>query len=247
MLFNGTGLSLPEQLEAVKRAGYDAYEFWGWESKDLDELAALQRRLGLALSAFCTTGVPLVDPRRREEMLDGLAASIGAAQKLGCRTLIGLAGQTLPDLDRATQLESVVDGLKAAAPLLEKAGVTLVLEPLNTLVNHKGHFLSRSDEAFAIVREVASTHVKVLFDLYHQQVTEGNLILNATNALEWVGHFHLADHPGRHEPGTGEIHYGNVLAAIREKGYNGYCGLEYAPTGGAEDSLRQFLAQYNTP
>jgi hydroxypyruvate isomerase len=116
------------------------------------------------------------------------------------------------------------------------------VEPLNIAVNHKGYYLYSSAEGFDIIRAVGSPNVKLLYDIYHQQVTEGNLIQTITENIELIGHFHVADVPGRHEPGTGEINYANVLKAIDETGYNGYVGLEYAPKASALESLRKVKA-----
>ena len=112
-------------------------------------------------------------------------------------------------------------------------------------MDHAGYYLSRSDEAAEIVNSVDSPNVKILFDIYHQQISEGNLIPNIRAYQELIGHFHLADHPGRHEPGTGEINYHNVLKAIRDVGYDGFVGLEYWPSGeNHEATLRDVVKNY---
>lgn len=115
------------------------------------------------------------------------------------------------------------------APFLEEAGVTLVVEPLNILVDHPGYYLYSSEEAFQIIDEVGSPNVKVLFDIYHQQIMEGNLISRIQRNINKIGHFHAADNPGRHELYMGEIQYLNVFRAIEETGYRGYIGFEYFP------------------
>ncbi len=124
---------------------------------------------------------------------------------------------------------AIVAALRAGAPLCEDAGVTMVLEPLNVLVDHAGYYLVTSAEGFQIVDEVGSPAVKLLYDVYHQQITEGNLIATITANVGRIGHLHVADVPGRHEPGTGEINYRNVLRAVEAAGYAGYVGLEYQP------------------
>ena len=123
--------------------------------------------------------------------------------------------------------------------------MTLVIEPLNVLVNHKGHYLSTSTEGFQILGEVGSPNIQLLFDIYHQQITEGNLIQNITRNIEKIGHFHVADVPGRHEPGTGEINYSNVFGAIVKAGYTGFVGLEMWPTIDQATAIRQTLALFN--
>jgi hydroxypyruvate isomerase len=150
-------------------------------------------------------------------------------------------GQEIPEKPRHEQRANIVAALKAGAPIAEEAGVTLVLEPLNVLVNHKGYYLATSAEAFDILREVDSPNVKLLFDIYHQQITEGNLIANITANIGLIGHFHAADNPGRNELGTGEINYANVFKAIAATGYAGYVGLEYLPLADPAETLRGAL------
>lgn len=231
---------LQEGIALAKKAGYDTCEFWSWWDKDLDAVEKALRENQMSLSTMCTYFIPLNDPQKRQAFLDGLAETLKAAQKLGCKSIITQVGQEQPHLSREEQMQSVIDGLKACVPMLEQTGITLALEPLNTRFDHPGYFLTRSDEAFAIVREVNSPYVKVLFDIYHQQISEGNLIPNLTENVEWIGHIHVAGHPGRHEPfGRNEIHYPSVLAALKEAGYTGAVGLEYFPLLDAMESLRQ--------
>ena len=239
-LFGGT--PMPDAIALAAQTGAQAYEFWGWWGLDLDEVAQAQALHGLKLSAMCTKMVPLTVPARRGEYLAGLVESLAAAKKLGCRTLISQVGAEQADMSRDAQHTSIVEGLRACVPLLEAADVTLVIEPLNTLINHRGYYLARSDEAFDIVKEVGSPHVKVLFDVYHQQVTEGNLINNLTQNVEWIGHIHIAGHPGRHEIlGRNEIHYPSVLEALREAGYRGAVGLEYIPLKDPVEGVKALL------
>ena len=125
---------------------------------------------------------------------------------------------------------SLVEGLREVAPLLEQSGITLVIEPLNERVNHPGYYLVRSDEAFQIIDEVNSNNIKVVFDIYHQQISEGDLIENIRKNIKKIGHFHAAGNPGRHELQKGEIAYAYVFDQIQAMGFTGYVGLEYWPT-----------------
>lgn len=224
------GMPTHETLEHVKQAGIGAFEFWGWWDKDLKAIQEAQSQLGLDIAACCTHFVSLVDPARRAEYLDGLQRSVETAKTLKCPTLISQVGDFLSGVDRDQQRQSLIDGLVAAAPLLETAQVTLVIEPLNEQVDHPGYYLIRSDEAFDIVKQVNSPRVKVVFDIYHQQISEGHLIHNITQNIDWIGHFHAAGNPGRHELTVGEINYPAVFDAIKATSYNGYVGLEYWPT-----------------
>lgn len=162
----------------------------------------------------------------REAFIASFAETAAAAKALGVPNIIATPGNERQGVSRREQHDIVTETLKCLAPMAEEAGVQIVLEPLNVLVDHAGSFLSTSSEAFEMVREVNSPNVKVLFDIYHQQITEGNLIRNITENIEWIGHFHIADNPGRLEPGTGEINYRNVFAAIRETGYDGWLAFE---------------------
>ncbi len=235
-------LSIPERIAQVKAAGMDGVEFWSWENKDTAELKDGAKQHGIEIAAFCTRFCSLVDPQRRAEYLEGLKASIPIARELNCTNLITQTGAELPDVSREDQKESLIAGLRECVPLLEDNGITLLVEPLNILVDHKGYFLYRSEEAFEIIRAVDSPYVKVLYDVYHQQITEGNLIPTIQENIDLIGHFHVADHPGRTEPGTGEINYRRVFEAIAETGYDGWVGMEFRPTIAAVDALRQVVA-----
>jgi len=236
-------LPFVERIQAVKEAGLPAFEFWGWSKKDLEAVRRAQDQTGLALSAFCVEYEgALVDSGCRDAFVAGVRSSLAPAKRMGVNTLIVTVGNALAGVPRETQHAAIVAGLRAAAPAAEDAGVTLVLEPLNTLVDHKGYYLATSAEGFQIVDEVNSPAVKLLFDIYHQQITEGNLIANITAGIDRIGHFHSADVPGRYEFGVGEINYKNVLARIDEAGYTGFVGLEYRPSTTSEESLRRVKA-----
>lgn len=241
------GVDESEAIARVDHAGIGAFEFWGWWEKDLDAILAARDKHSMTVAACCTRFVSLVDPKRRGEYLRGLTESIAAANKLGCRTLISQVGDLCPDLPRDLQHQSLVEGLAEAAPLLEQAGVTLVIEPLNDLVDHAGYYLVRSDEAFEIIDAVGSDNVKVVFDIYHQQISEGHVIDRLTKRIDAIGHFHAAGNPGRHELTRGELNYPEIFAAIAATNYDGYVGLEYWPKSDPDASLRQAAAMVSSP
>lgn len=237
-------LSLPEAIRKIHSLGYSAFEFWSWWDQDLQAIAAAQRETALRAVGFCTRMIPLNDPDMRPSYIQGLLDSIEVAKQLNCPLLISQVGQEIASLSREEQHRSIVEGLSVCAPILERAGITLVIEPLNTLVDHQGYYLSRSDEAFEIVRQVDSPHVKVLFDIYHQQITEGNLVQNLTANIEQIGHIHIAGNPGRHEPfGNSEVHYPTVIHALQAAGYDGAIGLEYFPLLPPEQGLMDIVRQ----
>ena len=235
------GKKLEEAMTAIKEAGFAHYEFWSWWDQDVDAIAAAQARTGLKPAALCTFFIPLTEPERREEYIEGLKKTIEVAKKLGCPTLISQLGNDT-GAPRSQQHASIVEGLRACTPLLEEAGLVLTIEPLNTLVNHPGYYLTSSIEGFEIVREVGSPNVRLLYDIYHQQIMEGQLIANSTANIDLIGHFHAAGNPGRHElllPN--EIHYPSVFAALKSSGYTGAIGLEYAPVGNPVEGLKALL------
>lgn len=231
-----------DRIGKVAAVGLKAFEFWGWGNKDIDAIKAAKNKYGLQVATFGSdVGGALVDPANRAKLPDGMKKSVEVAKKLDCKCLLVTTGNEMAGVERAKQHQSIVDGLKVAAKIVEDAGIMLALEPLNILVNHKGYYLATSQEGFQIIDEVGSPNVKLLFDIYHQQITEGNLIANITGNIGKISHFHVADVPGRHEPGTGEINYRNVFKAISEAGYGDFVGLEYWPVGSDNDSLKALL------
>ncbi|MCL9814284.1 hydroxypyruvate isomerase family protein [Natranaeroarchaeum aerophilus] len=228
------------RIERASAAGADAIEFWDWREKDLEAVAAAADREGLPIVG-CTAGGTLTDPASVEDAVATIRESIETAAEYGIPTLIVTTGPDQEAHDRHTQHETIVEILKTVAPDAETAGVTLVLEPLNTAVDHPGYYLTSTAEGIDIVDAVDSPRVKLLYDVYHQQITEGNVIETMTEYVDRIGHVHIADVPGRHEPGTGELAYGNVFDALDDAGYEGYVGCEFRPTGDPDDAVEATL------
>ena len=223
-------IKLEDALRAVSEAGYSHYEIWGWWSYDVDEMFRLQKQYGLSIAALCTRYEGLNVPEKREQYLAGLRETAPVCKKLGCRTVITTVGPEILDMSRQAQHDSVVAGLKACVPILEENDLILTVEPLNVLVDHKGHYLWSAEEVFRIVEEVGNPRVKVLYDLYHQCVTGDMDIQDIVAHIDQIGHFHMAGCPGRHEPfSSGEVDFVPILRAIRDSGYSGAMGLEYLP------------------
>ena len=243
--FKGT---FEEQLEQIAAHGFVAFEQLGWDRLDLDAVRNKASELGLEYSCIIGAGriAPggMVDPDDHSKVIRQFRAAVKAAHRLNVKRLVGLTGNERRDVSREKQKDHVIACLKKLAPIAEGEGVMIVIEPLNVLVDHRGFFLSRSDEAAKIIRAVDSENVKILFDIYHQQITEGNLIRNIQRYLKRgaIGHFHVADNPGRHEPGTGEINYKNVFKAIYEAGYRDIVALEFGPIDRSEAGVEAALA-----
>jgi len=228
-------------LEKAKENGFDGLEYYAWwELGDLKQLAAEQERIGVGLSATCTKFISLVDESLRDAYLEGVRQSIEACRILGVKSVISQTGNEIEGLSRDVQRETMIETLKRCAPLFEDAGIVLEVEPLNGLVDHAGHFLQRSDESVGVIDRVGSPNVKLVFDVYHQQITEGNVIRNATGYVDRINHYHIADNPGRKQPGTGELNYVNILRAIKNTGFDGFVGIECGYTIDTDAALRQF-------
>lgn len=224
-----SGEDITETLFSVKAAGFDTIEFWSWPGRDLEKLETGIRQLGMQVSCFCTDGWSLTDPKEWEPYLEGLKRSISVAKRLGCDKLITQAGPERQEISHQEVLSNIAEGLKRCVPILEKNQITLMLEPLNLQVDHPGYSLAHISEALEILEKVNSKQVKLLFDIYHQQITEGNLLSNIRRALPYIAHFHTAGVTRRGELDEGEINYPYLFAKIKEMGYLGYIGLEYTP------------------
>jgi hydroxypyruvate isomerase len=237
-----TEIPFLQRMETVKRLGYPAFEFWEWKNKDVEAILRKKNELGLEIATMMGTGWKQMNSEEaRRNFISDIQASLTTAKRLGVKTLIVTTGMEDKRLSRTEQHANYVAALKAAAPFAEQAQVTLVLEPLNTKVDHPGYFLQTAKEGFEILDEVGSPAVKMLFDIYHHQIMEGNVITDITKNISKIAHFHVADVPGRHEPGTGEINYANVFRAIAASGYQGFVGLEFKPSKSPEQTLTEVL------
>lgn len=234
-----------EKLDVVAQWGLPAYEWLGPKG-DFKSLRKKADSLGLVLS--CTRGCgaiapgQMVQPKDHDRLVEQFKQNIEMAHTLNCKSLIGLTGNTRDDASYEDQMKYVIECVNRLAPIAEKENVTLVLEALNPLVDHKGFFLTRTDQTMYIVKSVGSPNVKMLFDIYHQQISEGNVIRNFTHNIDYIGHFHVADNPGRKEPGTGELNYTNIFEAIAKTNYDGFVALECGhSTKKYEDTLNATL------
>ena len=245
-----------QYTDSVRRsaeAGADAIGFRPWYSNELDAVADETREHGLNI-AYLSGGsesesgpeYPMTDPKRTEEAIAEIERSISVAAEADCQALNVIPGLDQEMIDTATQHINVVNILRNVADTAEDAEVLLVLEPLNTAVDHPGYFLSSSYHGYEIVDSIDSPNVKLLYDIYHQQITEGNVIQNITNHIDLIGHIHIADVPGRHEPGTGELNHQQIIDAIAETNYDGYIGCEFSPTIDPETTIKQVAQLFET-
>ena len=182
------------------------------------------------------------DPQNHARFVQAVKKSIADARAIGSQRLLALSGPNRQGVSKDEQLDALAKAGQLVAPMVQDAGLILVWETLNVLVDHPGYFLVHSADGADLVRRTDRPGVKFLFDIYHQQISEGNLIRNIKQYYREIAHFHFADNPGRHEPGTGEINYRNVFQAIYETGYRDIVACEFGKLKPTEEVLR-ILAQ----
>ncbi len=238
-------------LEKVKKAGFDHFEMWslgdhpfgiGAKNKDIDAIARGMQRLGLTCEACVGPFGDLTDPAGNDVFLAALQKDIHKAKKIACPTIIvNLAGAGPPANPAGTR-ENALKVLSAAAEMAGREGIVMALEPLNSRVDHKNSVLAHAADGFAIVDAVGSPSLKLLYDLYHQQIMDGDVTETVIANLPKIVHLHAAGVPGRHELAPGELDYRYVLKRIADAGYQGAVGLEYKPTKDALESLKEMRA-----
>jgi hydroxypyruvate isomerase len=236
-----THLPFEQRLEKVAEAGYRAVELVGefrdWSSEDYRRALAKKRELGLIFDATAGLHHGVGNPAERDAFLADLRNLMAVADRLECPALIVLSGDVIPGMSREAQHQSCVEGLKRAAELAEGKNLTLLIENIDPEENPK-YFLTSVAEGFEIIGEVDHPQVKFLDDFYHEQIAEGNLIEKLEKNIAKMGLVHIADVPGRHQPGTGEINYANIFKTLGELHYQHYAAMEYLPTYDTVTSLR---------
>jgi hydroxypyruvate isomerase len=228
-----------ERFRLAREAGFDYIEFWSWVDKDIPAIKELCQRYGLGIASFSgDQSLSLIDVDQRADYLRFVERSLEVAGFLGCENLVihsnglgdgGVVLNSCDHLSRLQKIEAMAETLKGLAPRAEEARVTLLLEALNTRVDHPGNFLTSTTQAAEIVGSIGSPWIKILYDIYHMQIMEGNILSTLRRYADRIGYIHIADVPGRHEPGTGEIHFPNVMTALNERGYGGFVGFELSP------------------
>lgn len=224
------------QLHFMADQGFRAFEDNGMAGRDVslqEKMAGAMRDRGMEMGVFVAhkiywnePNLASGDPGRREEFLADIKNAVTVAKRVNAKWMTVVPGHLDLRLSMGYQTAHVVESLKQASALLEPHGLVMVLEPLN-FMNHPGMFLYGSPQAYEICKAVNSPSCKILFDIYHQQIQEGNLITNMDACWDEIAYIQIGDNPGRNEPTTGEINYGNVFRFIHGKGYQGILGMEH--------------------
>jgi len=233
-----------DRIRAAHDLGFPAIEFWPYRGKPIDETADLCQQLGITVAQFTAWGFSpgLNDPANHDRFVETIEEACGVAKRLGCQKMTVVGGNDRSGVSRREMHDHIIEGLRRAAPIAEAEEVMLILEPMNIRRDHPGHCLYGSPDALRICRAVDSPMVKINWDLYHMQISEGDLCGRLREGFDQVGYLQIADHPGRHEPGTGEIHYNRVLREAWELGYRGFVGLECSPLAGEEKAAERARA-----
>ncbi len=229
-------------IEIVAEAGYQGVElisfFQKWTPEEQRRLMAKMRSLGLMIDMLSGLQASFAIPDQTEEFVKRVTAHCHVAKGLECPQINIKSGKRLEGVDPKAQLAAAVDNLKRAGDVAAENGINIVIEPID-LIESPTIFLSSVQEGFEIVRAVNRPNVKVLYDFYHEQRAGGNLIEKLEKNIDWVGLVHIADVPGRHESGTGEINYKNIYRTLGKLHYNRFIGMEYMPTTDPVASLRK--------
>ena len=237
-----------QRFEVVKRSGYNRVEFWGWRERSIEKIKHGISRVSLDIALM---NVDSKDENVSRKLWQGITScdkladfkeaieqTVTIYKDLNVEKLVILPGNRRNDMTREQQMGMLYEGLIIAAEMAEKYKLMFVLEPLD-LKNRPRSVLYQSEDGFNLIKKINSSRVKLLYDIYHQQITEGNLIETISENAELIGHIHLADVPGRHEPGSGEINFINILSMLNTLDYNISVGMEYIPTIDTEKSLER--------
>lgn len=238
MLF--TDRPFVERLDIASRLGYRAFEFWDWRDKDVPGVADAAVRHGLTVAAMSgNRHHALTDPDATADLIEEMEQVFSAARRLNCANIMMLSdvlnsdGSAVPTLPRPAEekVETMASHLRMLAGHPAADSFTLLLEPLNTALDHRGCFLNHSAVGVEILKRVDNPRVKLLYDIYHMSMMKEEVLTEIENKLEWIGYFHVADLPGRHQPGTGRIDYAGVNALLRRVKYEGFIGMEFSALG----------------
>jgi hydroxypyruvate isomerase len=231
-----------KRIEAAAALGFPAIEFWPWQGKNIDAMAEACEKLKMTVTQFTAWGFTpgLNDTANHNKFVEAIDKGCEIAKKLNCKLMCVVGGNDIKGVSQEQMHETIIEGLRKGAPIAEKNDITLILEAMNIRVDHKGHCLYTSPATVKILKAVGSKHVKMLFDCYHMHISEGDTCghLKEVSDAGFLGYVQIADHPGRTEPGTGEIHYPRIYRQLRDLGYQGYVGVECRPSKSELEAAR---------
>ncbi|HTZ75651.1 MAG TPA: TIM barrel protein [Candidatus Aquilonibacter sp.] len=235
-----TDLPFDQRLDKVAQAGFKNVELTGefskWSDDDYTRFNAKKRELGMNFDATSGVRTGVADPTAGDKLIEEMTPFLDTMSRLECPKLILLSGNVIPGVSRDVQHDACIENLSRAADLAAKHNVSIVLENIDPEENPR-YYLTSVAEGFEVIRRVNRPNVKFLYDFYHEQISEGNLIEKLQKNIDITDIVHIADVPGRHEPGTGEINYGNIFRKLGDLNFPGTVAMEFKPTGDAVASL----------
>ena len=253
MFKNTVGDDPIDQINYMADLGFRAFEDNGMSSRSIalqNKISKTLENRGMKMGVFVAHKIYWDKPNLssgdddyKNEFLNYIKTSVEVAKRVNAKWMTVVPGHLDLRKDMSYQTSNVVETLKIASDILEPHGLVMVLEPLN-FRDHPGLFLTESPQAFQICRAVDSPSCKILFDIYHQQIQEGNLIPNIDNTWDEIAYFQIGDNPGRKEPTTGEINYKNVFKFIYDKGYDGILGMEHGKSMQGEEGEKALVDAY---
>lgn len=255
MFKNHTGDDLVAQLQFMAEQGFTALEDNGAPDRpvaDQEKIGQTLNDLKMTMGVFVATkdfsnptfAVTTWKPELREIILKDIRNAVEVAKRVNAKWCTVVPGCHDERLDWEYQTASVIDMFRRCAEICEKAGLVIVMEPLNTRRDHPKLFLTKIGQAYSICRAVNSPSVKILYDMYHQQITEGNIIPNIDLAYSEVAYFQVGDNPGRKEPTTGEMNYRNIFKHIHSKGFTGIVGMEHGNSKPGKEGEKALIDAY---
>ncbi len=237
MFKNNAGEDFLDQIQFMHDQGFRSLEDNGMKGRSKqvqNNIAKKMKRLGMDMGVFVGHKIYWREPNLtsgdkslQDEFVKNIKESVEVAKRVNATWMTVVPGHVDIKKEMAYQTANVVEALRRACDVLEPHNLVMVLEPLNWWSNHAGQFLSEIPQTYQICRAVNSPSCKILFDIYHQQISEGNLIPNMNKSWKEIAYFQIGDNPGRKEPTTGEINYYNVFKHIHSKGYKGILGMEH--------------------
>ena len=259
-----TDMNYEDRIKRIYELGFTNYEFWFHdkrfdgsnlinEDKNFERIAELNDLYGLTCTDFVFNhpeggiAAGLIDKKDQNLILEGIERTIEKAKIIHCSGLITTSGNKISNLSGEEAVCNMTETLIKIAPVCEKSGITLLLELFNTKVDHPDYFLDDPETCIDILKAVNSPNVKMLFDIYHVQIMSGNIIDFLRRNIQYIGHFHIAGVPGRHEPDKCELNYAFIINEIDRLGYKGYAGLEYWPTVDSYLSLTGTKNYFGSP
>jgi hydroxypyruvate isomerase len=247
-----TEFSFPDRLTAAKQDGIEFFEFWDWRNKDPENLKNRSKELNLQVTNMSgNRSYGMIDPAERQFLFSELTETCGIARLLDCPRLMLLVqsllstGEAKPaseNLSYNQKIDRIIECAISLGAMAEKQDIDIVIEPLNSVLDHPGYFLDSSEVAFRIIGEINHPRIKILYDVYHMSVMGENVLKDLEMNLDLIGYIHTADKPGRNEPGSGDIDYKRIFALLHNLDFSGMIGFEcYASGGNSRQAVQDIM------